>query len=96
MNMLIAARGIGKSFITALYSCVVCVLKPNSKVVLVSATKNQSKLMITQKIEKELMVKSPMLRREIKEIRTNNQESSVLFHNGSTITAVVSGENSRG
>lgn len=52
--------------------------------------------MITQKIEKELMARSPNLRREIKEIRSNNNESVVIFHNGSTITAVVSGESSRG
>ena len=85
-----------KSYITAVYSCAISVLYPNSKVVLAASTKSQAKLMITQKIEKELMAMSPNLRREIKEIRSNNNESVVIFHNGSTITAVVSGEGSRG
>lgn len=56
----------------------------------------QAKLLISQKIEKELMVSSPNLRREIKEIKCNTQEAKVIFHNGSTIEAVVSGEQSRG
>ena len=96
LNLLIGSRGIGKSYIISLFSCLTAILKPNSKIVIASCTKNQAKLMITQKIEKELMNKSPMLRREIKEIKTNNQESVVVFKNGSTITAVVSGEGSRG
>ena len=96
LNLLIGSRGIGKSYIISLFSCLTAILKPNSKIVIASCTKNQAKLMITQKIEKELMNKSTMLRREIKEIKTNNQESVVVFKNGSTITAVVSGEGSRG
>ena len=37
--VVICARAISKSFITALYACAVCVLKPNSKVLVASLTK---------------------------------------------------------
>lgn len=56
----------------------------------------QAKLLISEKIEKDIYVKSANLRREIKEIKCNGQEAKVIFHNGSTIEAVVSGEQSRG
>ena len=56
----------------------------------------QAKLLISQKIEKELAVMSPMLRKEIKEIRCGANEAKVIFWNGSTIEAVVSGDGSRG
>ena len=49
----------------------------------------QAKLIISQKIEKELMAMSPNLRREIKEVKCNGNEAKVTFHNGSTIEAVV-------
>lgn len=39
---------------------------------------------------------SPNLRREIKEVKCGANEAKVTFHNGSTIEAVVSGEQSRG
>ena len=53
-------------------------------------------MIISQKIEKELMAMSPNLRREIKEVKCGANDAKVIFHNGSTIEAVVSGEQSRG
>lgn len=95
-NMLTCSRGAGKSYITAVYSCCRAILYPHSKIIIGASTKSQAKLIITQKIEKELMSKSSNLKREIKSIQCNNNEAKVLFYNGSTIEAVVSGENSRG
>ncbi|WHF25351.1 terminase family protein [Bacillus altitudinis] len=93
--MLVAARGLSKSFMIAIFACARCVLYPNTKVVIASGVKKQAKLIITEKIEKELM-QYPNLSREIKQIRSSSNEAMVVFHNGSTIEAVTSNENSRG
>ena len=54
------------------------------------------KRLITEKIEKELMVLSTNLKREIKKISTNQNSIEVVFHNGSSFIACVAGEQSRG
>lgn len=94
--LIIASRGLGKSYLIAIYCCVRAILYPNSKIIIASATKGQSKLLISQKIEKELCSKYPNLAREIKQIKTGANESVVYFKNGSTIEAVVSNDNARG
>lgn len=93
--MLIAARGLSKSFMIAIFACARCVLYPNTKVIIASGVKKQAKLIITEKIEKELM-QYPNLAREIKQIKSSSNDATVIFHNGSTIEAVTSSENSRG
>lgn len=93
---IIASRSAAKSFIIAIYACCICIVKPGSKVVLSSATKGQSKLIISEKIRNELMAKSSMLRKEIKNIKDNQNEVIVFFRNTSTITVVPASENGRG
>lgn len=93
---IIASRSAAKSFIIAIYACCICIVKPGSKVVLSSATKGQSKLIISEKIRNELMAKSPMLRKEIRNIKDNQNEVIVFFRNTSTITVVPASENGRG
>lgn len=94
--VIIACRAAAKSFIIALYACCRCITRPMTKVVLSSATKGQSKLIISEKIKNELMNMSPALRREIRNIKDNQNEVIVYFHNGSTITVVPASENGRG
>ena len=94
--VLICARASSKSFITALYACAVCVLYPNSKVLVTSKYKKQAGLLITEKVEKELMNMSLNLKREIKKISTNPNSIEVIFHNGSSFIASVAGEGARG
>lgn len=91
-----ASRGLGKSYLTAIYACCRCILYPATKIVIASGTKNQSKLLISQKIEKELMHMSPNLRREIAYIKVGANDALVKFKNGSTIEAVASTDSSRG
>lgn len=91
-----ASRGLGKSYLTAIYACCRCILYPATKIVIASGTKNQSKLLISQKIEKELMHTSPNLRREIAYIKVGANDALVKFKNGSTIEAVASTDSSRG
>lgn len=94
--LIVASRGLGKSYLIAVYCCVRAILYPNSKIIIASATKGQSRLLISQKIDKELKAKYPNLAREIEDIKTSANESVVIFKNGSTIEAVASNDNSRG
>jgi hypothetical protein len=66
--VIIACRAAAKSFIIALYACCRCIVYPHSKIVLSSATKGQSKLIVSDKIRNELMNMSPVLRKEILKI----------------------------
>lgn len=94
--VIVACRAAAKSFIIAVFACCRCILYPNSKIVIASATKKQASLIVSEKIKKELMVFSPNLRREIKEIRTGQNETEVIFHNGSSIIVVPANDNARG
>lgn len=94
--VVIASRASAKSFIIALYACCRCILYPNSMIVLSSATKAQSKLLVSEKIQKELMTISPVLRKEISRVKDNQNEVIVYFRNHSTITVVPASENGRG
>ena len=58
--------------------------------------KKTAELIVTEKIEKELMSMSPNLRREIKKISTNNNRIEVIFYNGSTISVCACNDDSRG
>ena len=93
---IIASRATAKSFLVALYACCRCILYPHSQIVLVSGTRGQSKLIVSEKIEKELMSMSPALRKEIKSVKKNQYESVVEFRNSSMITVVTANDNSRG
>lgn len=94
--VLICARAVSKSFMTALFACSQCVLYPGIKVVVCAGTKGQAGLIITEKIKKELMGLSPNLAREIKDIKTSVNQTEVIFKNGSSFIAVVAGEQARG
>lgn len=94
--VIIACRAAAKSFIIGLYACCRCITRPYTKIVISSATKGQSKLIVSEKIKNELMNMSPNLRREIKDIKDSLNETIVYFRNGSTITVVPASENGRG
>ena len=95
-SMFMAARGLGKTWLTAVYCVVRCVLFPETKIVVASGVKSQAMKIVTEKIP-EIMQNSPMLKREIKDIRTssNSDDPNVVFHNGSWIKVVPSTQNAR-
>lgn len=93
--MVIGSRAIGKTFILALACVCVCILYPNSEIVIVSSKIDQAGLIVSEKIKKELMKMSPRLRASIATIK-NNQEFEVQFHNGSSIVVVPALDSSRG
>lgn len=94
--VIVACRAAAKSFIIALYACCKAIIKPGSKIVLGSATRGQSKLIISEKIKNELMNMSPALCKEIRDIRDSANESIVYFKNGSTIKVFTANEFARG
>nr|WP_290461566.1 terminase large subunit [Acutalibacter muris] len=93
----IASRGMGKTFITAIFSCVRCILYPGSKVVLTSGTRGQA-LQILEKIQTELIPRSPNLKNEIdfKETKFSGQDAKIMFKNGSYIKVVTAADTARG
>jgi len=93
---IVGSRASAKSYIVAIYACCKASLYPNSKVIIASGTKGQSKLIVTEKIKIELMGDSPNLRREILNIKDNQNDVVVYFRNGSTIKVVPASDSARG
>ena len=96
LNVIIACRAASKSFIIALWACIKCILYPGTKILLSSATKGQSELIVTEKIKSELMQWSPALAREVESIKDNQNKTVVHFKNNSKIVVVVANDNARG
>lgn len=92
----IASRASAKSFVIAIWACIKAILYPQSSIVLCASTKRQAKLLVSEKIEKELCSWSPVLAREILKVTANNNDTEVVFKNGSKIIVVPASENSRG
>ena len=93
----IAARGMGKTYLTAIFAVARCILYPGTKVVIAAPTKSQSKEVITK--IKDLYNESEALRSEInspRDIKEGVNNAGVDFKNGSTIRTVVAGDNARG
>lgn len=93
----IATRGIGKTFLSAIYSVVRCILYPGTKVCVASYKRGQAAIVI-EKILLELKPKSPELCAEIdnKETKMNGTIAQVVFRNGSYIKVVTASDSARG
>lgn len=93
----IACRGIGKTYLSAIYTVVRCILYPGTKICIASGTRGQG-LNVLSKINDEIKPHSPELRAEIneKECRINGTEAKIQFYNTSTIKVVTSSDSSRG
>lgn len=93
---LLCARGQGKSFIISVFCCIRAILYPGSKIVVTSKTRAQA-YEIIDKIEKELMPKSALLRSEIniKKSSFTVAGGTIMFWNNSYIQIVTANDNSR-
>lgn len=93
----IGCRGIGKTYLTALFCVQRCILYPGTKIVIVSGTRGQA-LQVFEKIKRELMPRSAELRGEIndKESKENGTIAQIVFNNTSYIKVVTGGESARG
>ena len=94
----IASRGSGKTWLTALYCVVRCILYPGTKICVASGVKSQAVEVIT-KIDTDFLKNyswgSQNLRNEILYISTSVNNARVDFKNGSWITVVTSNDNAR-
>lgn len=91
----VACRGLGKTYLIALFCVCKCILYPGTKVVVSSYTFKQSKEVIS-KITDDFMHHSPLLCTEIKRWSTGQNDAGVWFFNGSYIICKVAAETSRG
>ncbi len=86
---------LGKTFLTAVFIVYKCILYPKTKVVVCAKTRSQA-VQVLEKIEKELMPNSSLLRSEIKAVVINQSKAEIEFRNGSYIQVATASENSRG
>lgn len=93
--MYIAARGQGKTFLTAIFCVVRCILYPGTKISIASGKRKQS-IEVLEKITTILMPKSANLRLEVKEYVINQSKAVITFHNDSEIKVVTANDNARG
>lgn len=93
----IASRGQGKSFLSAIYCVVRCILYPGTKVCIASGTRGQA-VNVLEKINLELKPKSEELRAEIdeKESKITGSDAKIVFKNTSVIKVVTASDSARG
>lgn len=93
----IACRGIGKTFLIAIFCCVRAILYPGTKIVVASGTRGQA-LNVLEKIMLELVPRSPELALELdnRQTKINGTDAMVVFKNGSFIKVVTAGDSARG
>lgn len=97
--MFIAARGLGKTFLTALFCVVRCILFPGTKICIAAGTRVQGNEVINKIIEEFCMSNgwgSNNLNREIKYKCVNSTSGVILFYNGSWIKVVTPRDTARG
>ena len=88
----------GKTYLTALYCVIRCILYPDTKICVASATLKQA-VEVLKKITDDFCVSkewgSDLLNKEIKRKAIGGQDPNILFHNGSIIYAVAANKNAR-
>lgn len=95
-SMLICCRGLGKSYISAVFMICMAILFPGVKIGIASGKGQQARNVIIQKIKGELS-KNENIAREIKfPIKVGSDDCVVEFKNGSEIRAIVLGLNQSG
>ncbi len=93
----IAARGLGKTFLSAIYCVTRCILYPGTRVIIASGTRGQA-INVLEKILYELKPSSPELAAEIneKETKVNGTNAIIVFNNTSSIKVVTASDTARG
>jgi hypothetical protein len=91
----IAARGIGKTYLSAIYAVTRCILYPGTKCCVASGVRSQG-LAVIDKIRLELMPNSKELEAEIDSIKINGTTCEIIFKDSSFIRVVTASDSSRG
>ena len=96
----ICSRGISKTFSCGLYAVAAALLYSNNEIVIVSSAIRQANLIITEKIEKEMVGISPVLKKMIDDgliwFKNENDCRCMYLWNGSSIKVLPEEETSRG
>lgn len=93
----IGSRGIGKTFLSAIFCVIRCILYPGTRITIASSTRGQS-INVLEKIIQELKPNSPELAAEIdeKETKINGTNAQIVFKNTSVIKVVTASDTARG
>ncbi len=96
-TVFIGSRGIGKTFLSAIFCVIRCILYPGTKICIASGSRGQS-INVLEKIIFELKPLSPELAAEIdeKETKVNGTKAQISFKNSSYIKVVTASDNARG
>lgn len=96
-TVFIGSRGIGKSFLSAVFCVIRCILYPGTKICIASGTRGQS-INVLEKIILELKPNSPELAAEIddKQTKINGTNAQIVFKNSSYIKVVTASDSARG
>lgn len=92
--MYIASRGQGKSYLTAIFCTVRCILYPDTQICVAAKNRSQS-INVLEKITTILMPNSANLRNEIETSNTKGQDAYISFKNGSRIKVVTANDGAR-
>lgn len=94
-----ASRGLGKTWLTALFCVVRCILFPKTKICIASSTRTQANEVLS-KITDDFMKNygwgSENLRREISYYTVGTNKAVIEFHNGSWIKVITAADTGRG
>jgi hypothetical protein len=92
-SMLICCRGLGKSWLSAVFFVCAAILYPGIKLGIASGKGQQARNVIIQKIKGELAKNENIAREILFPIKTGSEDCVVNFKNGSEIRAIVLGQN---
>jgi hypothetical protein len=92
--MYLAARGQGKTWLTALFCTIRCILYPGTKICVASKNRNQANEVL-EKITTDFMDKSDNLKLEIEDYSVGQNKAYILFKNGSWIKVVTASDSGR-
>lgn len=97
ITVFIGTRGIGKTYLSAVFCVIRCILYPGTKICIASGTRGQS-INVLEKIILELKPNSPELAAEIdeKQTRITGSNAQIVFKNSSYIKVVTASDSARG
>lgn len=96
-TVFIGSRGIGKTFLSAVFCVIRCILYPGTKICIAAGTRGQG-ITVLEKILLELKPNSPELAAEIdeKQSKLNGTDAKIVFKNSSYIKVVTASDSARG
>ena len=96
-SVIIGSRGIGKTYLSAIFITAMAILYPGSRICVASGVRSQA-INVLNKILVELRPNSPALALEIEDKGTNinNTSATIMFKNTSQIKVVTASDSARG